>query len=205
MANGGIALACCSSSASKQLKDTALEKISDNYEVQLTELKKPKIKIVGMSDELSAEEIVEKIKAQNEVVQESEMKVVHQYTGFRGYYSAVIEVDGKTFSNLLDAGRVFIDFDSCRVMEDLNVTRCFNCCQYYHKSKECKNKMACQKCGGEHDTKNCSSAELKCVNCQVAVDTFKVKLDVNHASYDRSCPMFKRKVNVARRRVSYNK
>lgn len=100
-----------------------------------------------------------------------------------------MEVDGKTFTNLLNAGRVFIDFDSCRVLEDVHVTRCFNCCQYYHRSKECKNKMACQKCGEEHETTNCTSVVLKCVNCKVAVDTFKVNLDVNHASYDRQCPI----------------
>lgn len=205
LANGGVALACGSTSASKQLQETALEKMGSNYEVQLTELKKPKIKIVGMSDELSGDEIVQRIKSQNSVVKDGDMKVVHQYVGFKGYYSAVLEVDGKTFSNLLDAGRVFIDFDSCRVMEDLHVMRCYKCCQYYHKGNECKNKMACQKCGEEHETEKCTNTTLQCVNCKVAVETFSLQLDVNHAAYDRSCPMFKRKVNVARRRISYNK
>lgn len=65
LAKGGLALACSSSTASKQLQEMALEKMGADYEVKLTELKTPKIKIIGMSDELSAEEIVTKIKAQN--------------------------------------------------------------------------------------------------------------------------------------------
>lgn len=116
-----------------------------------------------------------------------------------------MEVDGKTFSNLLNAGRVLIDFDSCRVLEDVYVMRCFNCCQYHHRSKECKNKTACQKCGEEHETSKCTSVILQCVNCKIAVETFKVNLEVGHAAYDKNCPMLKRKMNVARRMISYNK
>lgn len=76
LAGGGIALACSTSLASKQLQQTAQEKLSENYEIQLTELKKPKIKIIGMSEELSAEEIVLKMKAQNDFLKESEMNIL---------------------------------------------------------------------------------------------------------------------------------
>lgn len=205
MSNGGIAISCSNSTASKKLQELAMEKMSHEYEVKLTELRRPKIKIVGMSDELSGDEIVRKLKAQNEFLNQSELKVVHKYVGLRGFHSAVLEVDGENCSKLLEAGRVFIDFDSCRVVEDLQVMRCFKCCQYYHKGKECKNKIACQNCGKEHETAKCDSVIKNCVNCKLAVDTYKVSLDTNHAANDKNCPMFKRKLTLARRRVSYNK
>lgn len=131
--------------------------MSANYEVKLTELRNPKIKIVGMSDELTTDEIVRKMKAQNEFLRQGELKVVHKYVGLKGFHSAVLEVEGDMFNKLLEAGRVFIDFDSCRVVEDLQVLRCFKCCQFYHKGKDCKNKIACHNCGKEHETTKCEN------------------------------------------------
>lgn len=205
LSKGGLAISCSSSGASIELQKLAMEKMGVNYEVKLTELKKPKIKIIGMSEELTHEEIVTKLKAQNEFLKSAEITVVHKYVGLKGYHTAVLEVEGDTFSKLLDAGRVFIDFDSCRIIEDLHVMRCFKCGEYYHKGKECQNKIACQKCGLEHDTATCNSTFIKCVNCIKAVTTYKVTLDVNHTAYDKNCPMYKRKMMMARKRISYNK
>lgn len=205
LSNGGIAMSCSSSTASKKLQELAIEKMSGEYDVKITEMRRPKIKIVGMSDELSDDEIIRKLKAQNEFLSHSELKVVHKYVGLRGFHSAVLEVNGEVCSKLLEAGRVFIDFDSCRVVEDIQVMRCFKCCQFYHKGRDCKNKMACQMCGEEHETANCDNRIKNCVNCKLAVDTYKVVLDTNHASSDKNCPMFKRKLAIARRRVSYHK
>lgn len=179
--------------------------MSGDYVVKLTELRKPKIKIVGMSEELSSEEIIRKLKAQNELLKHSELKIVHKYVGLKGFHSAVLEVEIDIFSKLMEAGRVFVDFDSCRVVEDLQVMRCFKCCQFYHKGRDCKNKLACHNCGKEHETANCDHQDKNCVNCKLAVETYKVSLDTNHSAYDRNCPMFKRKLAIARRRVSYNK
>lgn len=70
---------------------------------------------------------------------------------------------------------------------------------------DCKNKVACQNCGNEHETSSCDNHERECVNCKLAVETYKVSLDTKHAAFDRNCPMYKQKLSVARRRVSYNK
>lgn len=204
LAKGGLAIACSSKEASKELQVMAAEKMGNDYDVRFTELKKPKLKIVGMSEELESEEIVKKLKTQNELLREAEMVVVHKYKGVKGFFSAVIEVQGNLFARLLEVGRVFIDFDSCRVLEDLQVMRCYNCGQFYHKGKDCKNKKACQKCGDEHETARCNSEVAKCVNCMEAVATYKVNLDVNHPSFDKNCTMYKRKLMIARRKIMYN-
>lgn len=204
LAKGGLAIACSSTAASKELQERVAEKMGDDYEVKLTELKKPKVKIVGMSEELTSEEIVTKLKAQNEFLKDSNIVVSHMHKGLKGFFTAVIEVDGKIFSKLLEIGRVFIDFDICRVLEDLQVMRCYNCAQFFHKGKDCTKKKACQRCGEDHGLSNCTSEVVKCVNCMVAVATYNLKLDINYPSYDKNCTMYKQKLKIARRRISYN-
>lgn len=63
IATGGIVLACGSKDESSELVKLAMDKLGENYEVKITELRKPKI---GMYEKLECDEIVKKIKDQNE-------------------------------------------------------------------------------------------------------------------------------------------
>ena len=58
----------------------------------------------------------------------------------------VVEVSPKIRETLLDAGRVYIDFAACRVVDHLSVTRCYRCQGYGHGVKFCK-KSVCSHCG----------------------------------------------------------
>ena len=44
--------------------------------------------------------------------------------------------------------------------------RCYNCQLHGHRAQECKNDVACAKCAGNHDTKQCESTIVKCINCK---------------------------------------
>jgi len=65
-------------------------------------------------------------------------------------------------------------------------TRCFKCQHYGHRMGVCKSKFfTCAKCGGKHETKDCSESESYCVNC-----------DSNeHCSDSRECPFFQENRN----------
>lgn len=205
ISKGGIALACGSKDQSEDLVKRANEKLGDDYEIKVTELRKPKIKVIGMYEKFESDEIIEKIKEQNEFMKDSEISVFHTYKGVNNHFSAVLEVDGRHFARVLEVGRLFIDLQSCRVFEDIQVMRCFHCNRYNHKAKDCPNKQSCQKCGEEHETSKCKSDFEKCVNCEYAVKTYNVRYDVNHATYDRNCNVYLKKMHMLRRRVEYNK
>lgn len=205
ISKGGIALACGSKHQSDDLVKLATEKLGDEYEIKMTELRKPKIKVIGMYEKFENEELVGKIKEQNEFLKDSDMKVTHTYKGVHNNFSAVIEIDGNHFAKAMEVGRLFIDLQSCKVFEDIQVMRCFNCSRYYHKAKECPNKLSCQECGEEHLTSKCNNDIKKCVNCEHAVKTYNVKYDINHAVYDRNCNVFVKKMHMLRRRIEYNK
>lgn len=66
--------------------------------------------------------------------------------------------------------------------------QCFNCLEYSHTSKSCKNDKKCIMCGEmDHQGKPCDSKEPRCANCKE-----------NHESIDRKCPIYEKwnQVNV---------
>lgn len=54
-----------------------------------------------------------------------------------------------------------------------------------------KNKIACSKCDEEHNEKQCTCVELRCVNCTEATNKFKLNLGVSHDAFSRLCHVYK--------------
>ena len=81
-------------------------------------------------------------------LEEAGVKRTEMAEGFRICYKTgrrdlpvvnlVVEVAPKIRETLLDAGRVYIDFAACRVVDHLSVTRCYRCQGYGHGVKFCK-------------------------------------------------------------------
>ena len=50
------------------------------------------------------------------------------------------------------------------------ITQCFNCYEYDHIEKMCKNSTKCDHCAESHETNRCSKDEIKithkCINCE---------------------------------------
>ena len=55
--------------------------------------------------------------------------------------------------------------------------QCYKCQAYGHVASACKGSEKCRHCGGDHNGKDCSSADKKCANCSG-----------NHAASDFQCP-----------------
>lgn len=71
----------------------------------------------------------------------------------------------------ISRGKLYADGRRLNVVEtDLNkeVRRCYNCQRYGHLAKPCSSAVACGRCAGNHDTKDCKSKTNKCVNCTKA-------------------------------------
>lgn len=112
--NGGIALECTNFEDKDGLKRSVSEQMGADYEVRLTELKKPKIKIIGMYDEWDDETLIKKLKEQNDFMANSDLKVVYKFKGLRGSHNIVLEVSDNSFIKILEAGKVKIHFENCR-------------------------------------------------------------------------------------------
>lgn len=68
-----------------------------------------------------------------------------------------------------------------------SVRICYNCGYFGHLSKFCEREPKCLSCGGpRHESTSCTG-EKRCINCKG-----------EHATTDRSCPLFKRHAEIAR-------
>ena len=83
--------------------------------------------------------------------------------------------------------KVMFGLNSCKVYDQHNVKRCFNCQNFGHYASSCPNSTQpiCAKCSLSHQTNTCNSDDLKCVNC------IRNNLpDLCHAASDHQCPLF---------------
>lgn len=203
--SGGIVLTCNNSENSEEFQKNILAKMGDKYDVNIMEPKKPTLKIIGLFSKLSSEYLEERIRAQNDVIlKNSFIKVLEVKESPRGIV-ATMEADFSTYENIVQVGKLNIEFERCRVFPHVNVTRCFNCQEFGHISRYCKNPTLCGKCSSEHKTNDCQSEGNKCVNCIFAKEKLHIEsdLDVNHCAWSVRCPVFLRKQEVTLKRLRF--
>ena len=102
--------------------------INENVDLKMTAkseaLKKPRIRLVGIDDDVSSmteDGIIEDIKSRNNLCEEAELKVVYKYkNSYRNYWNIIVEVNGAAYSNIMENKRIFFASNSCRVYNDFN-------------------------------------------------------------------------------------
>lgn len=204
ISNGGIAIECNDKQTVHQLKADTESKLGANYEFSAPPAKCPKIKIIGIADDMDEGAILSALVEQNEAVFKDcpTPKIVQKFktkksTGIK------LEVNGTLFNRLMSARRVMIGWGTCVVYESFDVTRCFKCCGYHHVAKNCNASITCSKCGSDHDYKDCKSETFKCVNCFKASKSVKVDIKTDHSALSLDCPFYLRKIELEKRRIDY--
>lgn len=201
---GGIAIKCKNNEDLTKVHEKAMEEMAEGYTVVMQKIRNPKVRITNMSRKLSGDEIIECMKRDNEFLKEADMKVLYVYDiKNTESYGTIMEVDPKTFKQLMKEGNVAIGMNKCNVTECLNVLRCYKCCSYNHKANVCLHKIACLRCGGEHLMKDCRSKSSKCINCKVISEKLKLNLNINHPAWSRECSVLIRKRERAKRFINY--
>lgn len=193
--DGSIIVECATDEDVNTVKSGIESNLGGKYSAVLPTAAKPKVKIVGMSDQYASETFIDLLKSQNEGIGINEVKVIAEFKNPRfryNKYNVVLEVDNVTYKCLMSAKKVNIGWDRCPVVEALNILRCFKCGEFGHKSTECKNNETCSKCSGNHKTSDCSSTVVKCVNCVKMNNERKMNLDVNHPAFSTQCLVYQR-------------
>lgn len=207
---GGVVISCPTSEAAARLSEEAGRKLSDKYTVRESKPFCPRIRVVGVTENLEADTFLSYMRKQNQHVfsgvQDDGLKVIsvdivksreQQKTTRPKIYQAVIETNVAVFNKILSAGKLFIGYDCCVVYDAIEITRCFNCCAYHHVAKNCRSRKVCPRCSGEHEVRDCTSDALKCINC---FNAHKVSsgIQFNHAAWDRNCMVYQRKLKSFR-------
>lgn len=205
-AKGAIVVQCQDQQSSTLLKETT-GTLSEKYDIKTPAQRKPRLKIVNMSDEPN-NNVVEQIRKQNKFVSaDAKLLVVKTLKHTRNdstNYTLIIETDIDTFNTIIKQEKLSIGWDRCRVFEHFYVSRCYKCLGFNHSAKVCTKKQACIKCGGEHERKDCTSETMKCINCVNAMSRLNIELDVDHEAYSTDCTVWKRRMEREQQRPMEN-
>lgn len=202
--------------------EEGLKKLMENEDLKkagmsvgLPTRKNPVVMVYDVNAKLKDQEIKEEIFARNmqgSDIQEEEFteefKIRHKYAeksagkGDSRRNHLVAECSVRVRNWLRRKGKVFIEWESCRIKDYVDVARCYKCQRYGHVAKFCKSKEpSCSWCAGEHEFKDCKKnkqEDVKCVNC-----TRDGKKDVKHPSSWRKCPVYEKAVKRQNEQIDY--
>ncbi|CAG9820018.1 unnamed protein product [Phaedon cochleariae] len=145
--DGGMLFQCSQSAEASKLEKVMHEKLSYNYNVHILKSLHPQIRVVGYTENLDEESLLQYILKQNDTIfgTNSDCKVVR--TGAtnknKAILQATLQVDMSSYKKLINQGHILIGFDSCSVFDATHVPRCFKCNSFFHNSKSCRNEICC--------------------------------------------------------------
>lgn len=177
VANGGIVIECENIAGSNVLLKDAAAKLGENYVVTIPTKRPTKIRVIGMSEQLSSETLIQKMVAQNpEVFQTGYSAEVVSTFKIKNGFGAKLIIDSDSFAKIINSSKLRLGWDICRVFEDFDLVRCYNCSGYHHLAKNCTSKKQCPKCAGEHSVLECKSTVERCSKCVEAESSLNLGL-----------------------------
>lgn len=203
--NGCLAIECGDIIESEEVKKVVNEKMSENYVISIPELKNPRVKIIGIRDQVNDTELIDSLKNQNAFLTNGNIKVINIFKTRYENLTAIVELDSASFEECMKARKLKIRWSICTVIEDLNVFRCFKCQGYNHKHNNCTNNLACKRCAEKHSVMQCNSIKEVCVNCKIANEKYNLRLNTNHAVNNEICAVYQKRIKTERRNIKYSK
>ncbi|XP_063898288.1 uncharacterized protein LOC135118965 [Helicoverpa armigera] len=193
--NGGVLISTENIGDIEKLKSSD-KIVSSGLKIEEPSKRRPRIAVIGVPVALTEKEVFECIYEQNlsaklpNLTRESFLeciKLSHK-SGKRDLSTCnyILELPASIRKVIIDQSRIFINWTSCPVRDFTIVTRCFNCQQFGHAAKFCREtNPTCSHCGDSgHSSKECSNKPSTplCASCK----RFKRKCD--HPTGDVSCP-----------------
>lgn len=192
---GGILIKCNSKDDVEKVKSATEKKLKRNYDIKFQEQRNPKIKIVGMEEEMDKETVENMIRKQNaHIIKENHQLDIKVIRKMKTRYMAIAECDPTSFGSIMENGKLCIGWSMCSVYEYVPVFRCYKCGNFDHKANECTAEDRCLHCTTvSHNTGDCHSDQYKCFNCVSMNEKFKLNLKVDHNIFDINCPVYRKK------------
>ena len=190
-----------------KLSQAIQDKCGRELEVTTPQLRKPRMIINNIPNDITVENLEETIIAQN-----PELELVPVEIGTKFIFSTkwgqtkgVIEVGPET-RRKLQQKKLKIGWQICLVTDHLIAIRCYNCSRFNHRQTECKREETCPLCAGRHKLKECKASvdQHKCVNCVIYNQYNKIgKIREDHTSLDKNCPSLQAVLEKYRHNTDY--
>ena len=191
---GDLMVVCEDEDTRDQLKEMVS---MTNEEIEVTALRgiRHSVTLVGLHKEYTKEEVVDmlikqngsirKFSIANKIDDHINVHVVKPLKNKATRYQVFCDVSSVLRDGFLENNdRITLGLRPCKVYDRYNIKRCYKCQKFGHYAKECsEERPVCGKCAGDHNTTECQSEQLKCINCVRNVVT-----DCHHAVSDAGCP-----------------
>jgi len=192
---------------SNTLSSEISSKLGERLEIIKHKLRKPRVIIYNVSEEITPENVVAVIKAKNpEILTNAEdIEAKYRYRNKQGRHNIVMEVGPQIRKQILQT-RLKVGWEVCNVADYLVPTRCYKCSRYNHKHYECKGEETCPHCAGKHKLKYCTTAagEQKCINC-ITYNRYNKdrKVRENYSALSKDCPSLIAVLSRYRNNIEY--
>lgn len=206
--DGAVLIECDNVETAHKMRNDACKAMSE-YEIKDLQRRKPKIKIVNISEEFNENELLERIKLQNNSIADTDeiniMKIIKKKPNKHNetYYTAIIETNGPLFNKFMHAGHVTIGWERCKVYECVSIQRCYKCLGFNHRATECTGEISCSKCAGNHIHTQCRSRQQNCINCVNFAKNVNFNVNTTHSAFDSECYVYKKQIDKKRNRIDY--
>lgn len=194
--DGGLLISCANDNECTKFKEVAADKLSNKYVIKEVSALNPRLKIVGISEKLDNDVLLNYIQTQNKCVfsDDSVCKIIANVPlkKNKNIYQVTIQTDKVTYKSIMEQGKLFVGYDYCNVFDAIDIRRCYKCCGFHHLSNKCLSKVTiCPRCAEHHAVADCKSDVLRCINCiNFKKGNKDVVIDVNHASWDTCCHVY---------------
>ena len=168
--NGGVLIETNSIGEIEVLGKEIQTKCREELEAHIHRLKKPRIILLNVPEDINTTNIEDAIIRQNPDLNLMKGSMVPKFTYVtkRKHRNAVVEVGADTRKTLLHK-KIKLGWQICRTDDYVTATRCFNCSKFNHRTIDCRGEVTCPLCAGPHTIKECKSdpTTYKCVNCEI--------------------------------------
>ena len=145
-------------------------KYGEDLEPHIQRLRKPRIKIINVPEDIDTTNIEDAIITQNPELNLTRGSITAKFIQVtkRKYHKAIVEVGADTRRNILHR-KIKIGWQICKTDDYVTTTRCFKCSNFNHRTMDCRGEVTCPLCAGPHTIKECKSnpTEHKWINSVV--------------------------------------
>jgi hypothetical protein len=209
--NNGVIIRCSNDEDCEKLVLKAKEALGNDYVVHKPRNRLPRFKILKVDDpEIDDEKFLNDLMYHNEWMENAKKYeiVKREQVKSRGKevdncYNIVIQTDGESFDLVMKNRKLLVRWESYKVVDNFYIRRCYKCYGFNHEAATCSYPLSCSRCSGSHLIKGCRSKEERCNNCVQANKRLKLNLNENHSVWSNDCPVYKRKMAISKRAISY--
>ena len=206
--NNTVSLKCCHKNDIEKTREKLSKILGSNYTVKTENLLNPKIKIVGIPNNMCIEEIENDINMRNFQDYTVKCKIIHIYKTKKNTVSAIIDIPSDLYLHVRNNNYlVFIGAQKCHAYDYFDLLPCENCGRIGHSYKKCTNETVCILCFEKHDYRSCKTKKniWKCTNCVHNNINYNTKYNTNHLVNDTiNCEYLKKKINNVIINTNYN-